>query len=404
MAGKKKKKEEEQESTETKMVPLAKRLQTMDKLCEQATKNGLALAGRITNPEVAKRLELRYIPTPSPDINRAVGGGLPITRATIIAGAPDSGKTGLVLETIACNQKVDPDFVAVWIETEHSIDQKTLVNTYHIDLNRFIVFFQNSTSAAEGIGDLLATILRSDVNPNIVVINSLKMLVPQDEIGKPMTKETIGKQARLNSALMKKLIPMFSESNAAFVMIQDLTTEIGKMYGDPLGIAGGWAIRYASSLTLDLRKLSIQDSDPIKRDEGLKIKLSVKKNHCITDRYPYVAVEYFVEFGHGIEKMLPVLAALIDMGAIEKAGAWLRMRDANGELMPDWSWNGKAAYKADMVAHPEKFDTLLKMAESKIITQLSDEEVKEIEQQEALDANAVKEDDKEADLLDQATA
>lgn len=362
----------------------------MDKICASATENNLAMAGRlVNNPELERRLTLRYIPTPCDELNQGLGGGIPISRITTVAGAPDSGKTGLMLETIAKNQKADPNFYVIWIETENSLDKLSIVNTYKVDPARFYFQLQTRSAAAEGIGDLIETCVGSDASPDMVVINSLKMLVPKTEMGKSMTKVSVAEQARFNSNLMKKLVTLFSENECALVLIQDLSTNIGQMFGDPLQVCGGQSIRYNSSIMLDLRKLSIQETDPIKRDEGLKIKASIKKNHCITDRFPYVSVEYFVEFGKGIEKNIALLHKLIDNNLLISKGAWIRRFDADGIEMPDYVWNGKTAFKRDMDAHPEKFAELKELVANSMIERLSEKEIEAIENLAVADEVAV---------------
>lgn len=367
---------------------LQERLALLDSLCKTVSGSGQAGAGRLSvNSEMAKHLTIDYIPTPSADINFAMGGGFPRQRLTIVSGTEDSGKTGLVLETIAKMQQADPDFIALWIESEYSLDTKTLQDTYHIDLDRFFFVTQNYENAAEGIGNTIEAFLRSSAKIDMICINSLKMLIPKTEIDKRMEQVSVAEQARFNSRLMKKIIPLISDNNCAVVAIQQLSTMIGTMNRDPLMLCGGIAIRYNAALILDLRKRSLQESDPISKTEGIKVCLKIKKNHCITDRFPYLETIYYVEFGKGIEQILSLLNQLIDKGKLVQKGAWIyQYKDSITSEVAE-KWNGRNAFKADMEANPEKLIKLKKML-SPNVEVMGDKEVEALERldQEVADA------------------
>ena len=391
MARKKVSQNEDQVSASGKT--LAERLSGLDKICSEATKNGMALAGRIdTTPEIAERLTLKYIPTPSEDINMLVGGGIPRGKLTVVSGMPDSGKTSILLETISKNMKKDLNMVCVWIESENSIDKDTILKLHKIDSSRFYFIAQDKKYSAEGIGDLLTNLLSSDLKPDMVVINSLKMLTTKNETDRSLSKQSMAEQARFNSRLMNKLVPLLAESNCALAIVQPLSTSLTVLMGDPYMLAGGLAIRYAASMIWEFRKQSVLDSDPIGKEEGMKIKMFCRKNHCLTDRFPYGSVIYYVEYGRGIEQTLSLLKLLIDNNVLVQRGAWIYLLDEKGEKQDEWSWNSKAMFKQDMDANPEKLETLRGLLNgANMIINATDEEIAEIEAEEQLIEDTMKE-------------
>ena len=225
-------------------------------------KVGKSVIGFASDPDIKEKLTIEWIPTPSLRVNEITGGGIPRGKVTILAGDSDSGKTSHMLETIGLNMKEDPDFMALWLESEESLEIESLETVFGIDLERFVIIHLDKDGAAEVALDRMEAAMSSGVF-DICVINSLKCLTPSTEFEKEMAAMTIGLQARMFGKLMRKMVALIAEHNCGFVLINHLTTEIGKMHGDPLTIAGGRAIRYSSLLTLDYRKRSVQDSDPI---------------------------------------------------------------------------------------------------------------------------------------------
>jgi len=190
-------------------------------------------------------------------------------------------------------------------------------------------------------------------------------------------------QARMNAKMTRKFTSIIAESDCAFVIITHLTTQIGSMSRDPLIVAGGNAILYAAGITLDLRQYSIQESDPIKKEDGIKIHVKCTKNHCVPNRNPYLQTDYFAIFGEGIEQHLETLDNAIEQGIIHKGGAYYKEVDSDGEVVTrngeKLQWLGKKAYKEYCKANPDYFENLIARIEGKTI-QISAEEIKEIEQ------------------------
>ena len=365
-------------------------------------KVGKYVIGFASDEEIREKLTIDWIPTPSLRVNEITGGGIPRGKVTIVAGDSDSGKTSHMLETIGMNMAKDPDFMALWLESEESLEIEALETVFGIDLERFVLIHLDKDGAAEVALDRMEAAMASGVF-DMCVINSLKCLTPSTEFEKEMAAMTIGLQARMFGKLMRKMVALIAEHNCGFVLINHLTTEIGKMHGDPLTIAGGRAIRYSSMLTLDYRKRSIQDSDPISREEGMKISVTVHKNHCRQDRMPYLKTEYFIVYGQGTERSIEIIEVAEKCGILTKKGSWYREYgtevDKKGEplerILADGTkaaWNGMKNTRAYIMNNPDYFDYLVNKVENfgKIdVEVLSEEEVEAIEAENKLDGQAV---------------
>ena len=363
-------------------------------------KVGKSVIGFASDEEIREKLTIDWIPTPSLRVNEITGGGIPRGKVMIVAGDSDSGKTSHMLETIGMNMAKDPDFMALWLESEESLEIEALETVFGIDLERFVVIHLDKDGAVAL--DRMEAAMASGVF-DICVINSLKCLTPSTEFEKEMAAMTIGLQARMFGKLMRKMVALIAEHNCGFVLINHLTTEIGKMHGDPLTIAGGRAIRYSSMLTLDYRKRSIQDADPISREEGMKISVTVHKNHCRQDRMPYLKTEYFIVYGQGTERSIEIIEVAEKCGILTKKGSWYREYgtevDKKGEplerILADGTkaaWNGMKNTRAYIMNNPDYFDYLVNKVENfgKIdVEVLSQEEVDAIEAENKLDGQAV---------------
>lgn len=359
---------------------LTEKIAILDKIANKVNeKTGKIIVGRIgANKDIMERLKIQFIPTPSLELNDAIGGGFPRRRCSIIAGLQDSGKTSLALETIALNMKKDPNFIAIWLESENSLEESYIVDTFGIDPNRFFYMEVEAKKTAEDVLDLLYNILSTGV-ADICVINSLKCLIPSKEKEASLSDTTIALQSRLNSRMTSKFTAMVAEYNTAFILIQRLTTNIGVMNKDPLEVAGGLAIRYWSSLTLDLRKKAVLDSDPINKNEGVKIGVKIIKNHCAPWKNAYVKLDYFAIFGQGIEQYLSTLSRAIEKGIIVSKGAWLYWYDKEGNVKE--KWNGKMSYRQYVKDNPDAFNELLNSVGSGVVD-MSREEIQEIQEEE----------------------
>lgn len=191
----------------------------------------------------------------------------------------------------------------------------------------------------------------------------------------------------MNARMTRKLTALIAEHETAFVIVTHLSTDIGSMSRDPLVISGGHAIIYAASIVLDVRKRSIQDTDPIKKEEGIKVGVTVKKNHCVPDRNPYVKTVYYAVFGEGIEQYLPVIESAINQGILVQRGAFIRDPDENGEPKVidgvKMQWQGAKNFRQFLVDNPDYFEDLKARVKGEVV-QLSDEEAEALRQDGAI--------------------
>ncbi|MED1125224.1 hypothetical protein [Bacillus atrophaeus] len=367
-------------------MALKEKLALLDKVAENVNKkHGKKIVGRIgAESEIMERLRIRFIPTPSIDLNDAIGGGFPRRRTTIVAGLPDSGKTSLILETIAKNQKEDPSFVAGWLESENSLQKEYICDTFGIDPDRFFYVEHDRDGAGEQALDLVESILGTGA-VDLFAINSLKCLVPSEEFKKSLGDAVVGVQARMNARMTRKFTALVAEHNTAFIIVTHLSTDIGSMSRDPLVISGGHAIIYAASITLDLRKKAVLDTDPIKREEGIKVGVTVKKNHCLPDRNPYVKTDYFAIFGQGIEQYLTLIDKAVNQGVLVQKGAFIRDPDENGDPKvvngEKLQWQGKEKFRTYLIENEDYFEQLKARIRGEVV-QLTDEEIEGLKQDE----------------------
>ena len=366
------------------------------------TKAGKNIVNFISDPATREKLTIKYIPFVSLRLN-AMCSGLPKGKVSIVSGMPDSGKTSLILETIGKAMKEDPNFVAFWLESEGSLEISSLVEMHGIDPERFIYVELDKDGAAEKALDILEAVIGAG-GIDIAVINSMKCLTPKKEISDSMEDQNIGLQARLNSKFMRKIVPLIAEQETALCLTQHLTTQIGVLHGDPMVLAGGQAIRYASMLTLDLRKKTIQASDPISKEEGLKIGAYIAKNHCNQTRYPYLRADYFIKFGEGTQVISEVIELAKEMGILQ-GSAWISEIDpetGEARVLPNGDvakWNGMNKTKAYLEANKDYYDYLVNLVMGNKITleTMDEEEVKKAQADNSINTE-------DAELLDELLA
>lgn len=362
-------------SVETAEQTKTQKIARLKKTVEAINKNaGKKVMGFISDPDIANKLTTRFIPTPSDDLNEAIGGGIPIGKITIISGKEDSGKTSMALETIALAMQNDENFTALWVETENSLELEQILNTFKIDADRFLFHQMSNSTGGETVIDEIEAILKSK-SVNICVINSLKALVPKSQLHKSMEKVDVAVQARMNSEMVGKLTTVVAEADVAFILVQHLTTMIGTMSKDPYALSGGLRIRYAAHLITDHRKQSILDTDPITKEEGMKISVSIKKNHICQWTNPYKKIQYYVIYGQGTEKILTTLNKGIQQGIFRQSGAWIYMDNPDNPNEILKKWNGKASFRNEMMQNPDLFDEI-RARVNNVIEDLTEEEIK----------------------------
>lgn len=272
-------------------------------------------------------------------------------------------KTSQALETIAFNMKQDQNFLACWVESEKSLEREFVCQTFGIDPERFVFIEYDENKGAEGILDILYAFMKA-VKFDMVVINSLKCLTPKKIIDADMDMQTPAIAARLNSLMVAKFTALVANSGAAFVLITHQYTSIGS-YGSPMVISGGMAIRYWAAIILAFTRPKVTDSDPIKPDEGVHIKVSVKKNHCVPDRNPYMNFEYYAIFGEGTDNTIPLIMQCVEAGIVENKGAMYNLTLLDGTEI---SKRGKAAFRRYLKDNPDITDELIKRLGGEVST------------------------------------
>lgn len=369
---------------------LAEKLRLIDKISREVNeKAGKVIVGRLSNnPEIADKLTIKFIPSVCHDFNEATGGGYPRSRCTLITGPEDSGKTTRILEDVGYNQKLSQDFTCCWIESENSLDKDMVCKTFGIDPERFVLINYDPNKGAEGILDILYGFMTA-VKFDIIVINSLKCLVPTKILEEEMGAQTPAVQARLWSKMVSKFLALVADSETAFVLITHLYTGIGT-YGAPQVISGGMAIRYWAAIIMSFAKRTIGAGEPISKEEGVHITVTIKKNHCVYDQLPYKKFDYYAIFGQGTERILTAIKPLVEAGIMSVAGASHVVYNEDGTEFKKFV--GKNKYRQFMLENPDIFEGLIARLGSRISTvkDMSEEEIDLAQEEETDIKEAVK--------------
>lgn len=363
----------------------AEKLKNLNAIADAINKKaGKVVIGKASDKEMINKLTVEVIPTASMRVNKAIGGGWPKGHFSILTGGPDSGKTFLLLETIAKNMEEDPNFTACWIESEGSLNNEPL-DMFGIDRDRFY-FYPVGSEGGETAMDYAITFAKQGVD--MIVINSLKCLTPSKEFKDKMEDQNVALQARLNAKFMRIVIPTIYESNTALVVVQHKSTDIGS-YMNGKTITGGEQIKYNSYLTVDNTRVNINSSNPLysMKDRYMQFRSKVLKNHMRTTINPFVQCEYTVKIGKGTDIIGEIVDAAIEQDILSKKGAWIREYEESGEerILPDetkCAWNGMAKLLDFLNNNPDYVSYLKDRVEGNIETEsLSVEEIDILQQQ-----------------------
>ncbi|MCI5621219.1 MAG: recombinase RecA [Lachnospiraceae bacterium] len=279
----------------------------------------------------SSRMNVETVPTGSLSLDIALGlGGLPKGRIIEIYGPESSGKTTVALHAVAEVQKRGG--IAGFIDAEHALDPVYAKNI-GVDIdNLYISQPDNGEQALE----ITETMVRSGA-VDIVIVDSVAALVPKAEIDGDMGDSHVGLQARLMSQALRKLTAVISKSNCIVIFINQLREKVGVMFGNPETTTGGRALKFYSSVRLDVRRIeSLKQGGEV---VGNRTRIRVVKNKVAP---PFKEAEFDIMFGEGISRTGDILDLAADMGVINKSGAWYAY---NGEKIGQGRENAKAFLK-----------------------------------------------------------
>ena len=274
-------------------------------------------------------------------------GGLPRGRIVEIYGAESSGKSTLALSIIAQAQKRGG--MAAFVDAEHALDP-AYAAVIGVDHGSLLL---SQPDSAEQALEIVETLVRSG-DLDVVVVDSVAALVPQAEAEGQMGEFQIGSQARLMSQALRKLTSAIYKTNTVVIFINQLRQKVGVMYGNPEVTSGGQALKYYSSVRIDLRR-----RETLKEGTnmvGIRVRARIVKNKVAP---PFKSTEFDVAFGKGIVRETEVLGIGVETGVIQRSGA-------------SYSWegtklgSGKEAAQAHLVANPAMAESI----ESAIVAHL----------------------------------
>jgi recombination protein RecA len=280
-----------------------------------------------------KVMDVPAISTSCLSLDAAIGiGGVPRGRIVEIYGPESGGKTTLALHIVAQAQKAGG--VAAYIDAEHAMDAKYAKN---LGVNVDDLFISQPDSGEQAL-EIAEALVRSN-GVDVLVVDSVAALVPRAELEGEMGDSLPGLQARLMSQALRKLTAVVARSNTCFIFINQIREKIGVMFGNPETTSGGRALKFYSSVRLEIRRTSsIKDGDSA---VGNRTKVKVVKNKVAP---PFREAEFDIMYGEGISREGDLLDLAVENRIVEKSGAWFSFK---GDRLGQGRENAKNVIKSD---------------------------------------------------------
>lgn len=304
--------------------------------------------GSIMKMDESVRQDIEVIPTGCLPLDFALGvGGLPRGRIVEIYGPESSGKTTVALHVVAESQKLGG--TAAFIDAEHALDP-LYASKLGVDIANLYV---SQPDTGEQALEICEQLVRSG-GIDIVVIDSVAALTPKAEIDGEMGDSFIGLQARLMSQALRKLTAITSKSNTLVIFINQLREKVGVMFGSPEVTPGGKALKFYSTIRLDVRKIdTLKDGQDM---YGNRTRVKVVKNKVAP---PFKMAEFDIIYGEGISLLGCLIDMAIELEVVEKSGSWFSYQ---GNKIGQ----GKENVKAYLQSHPELSDEIDKAIREKM--------------------------------------
>ena len=297
----------------------------------------------------ATKMQVSSVSTGSVAIDLALGvGGLPRGRIVEIFGPESSGKTTLCLSIIAEIQRQGGN--AVFVDVEHALDPR-YSKVVGVDLDNLLV---SQPESGEDALNIVETLIRSGA-VDVVVIDSVAALVSKQELDGQMGDATVGVQARMMSQAMRRLTAAISRTNCICIFTNQIREKIGVMFGSPETTPGGRALKFFSSVRIDIRRIG-QIKEPSGKVIGNRTKVKVVKNKVAP---PFTECEFDIMYTEGISRSGSVLDLGIEHKILEKKGAWIAY---NGQLIGQ----GREAAKDYLIKNPKVLEEIQKIIMEKV--------------------------------------